>query len=66
MFDQFVTTLYSGKIHTEITRALIKGSKIIPIFHTFQIGEDSLKKASETYFENNTIPSEEVFVTALH
>ncbi|MFO7881590.1 MAG: hypothetical protein R6U52_03495 [Kosmotogaceae bacterium] len=66
MFDQFITTIYSGKIHTEITRALLKGNKIIPVFHTFQIGEDSLKNASDIYFENNTIPSDEVLVTSVH
>lgn len=66
MFEQFITTLYSGKINTEITRALIKGNKIEPIFHALQIGEDSLEKASEIYFENNTIPPDEVFVTSIH
>lgn len=66
VFDQFITTLYSGKVNTEITRGLIKGNKILPIFHTFQIGEGSLKRASEIYFDNNTIPPDEVFVTTIH
>ncbi len=66
MFNPLITTLCTGKNYTEIARFLVKGRSLSLTFRVLEFGPESLKKASQVFFEHNFLPVDEIFVTAIH
>ncbi|AFK06432.1 hypothetical protein Theba_0715 [Mesotoga prima MesG1.Ag.4.2] len=66
MFQSMITAVNSDEGYTEIVRAVVEGRYLKPVFSVLKLGSDSLEEASRVFEENNSLPADEIFVTAFH
>ncbi|MGD9907887.1 MAG: hypothetical protein AB7T02_05205, partial [Mesotoga sp.] len=66
MFQSMITAVNSDEGYTEIVRAVVEGRYLKPVFSVLKVGSDSLEEASRVFSENNSLPADEIFVTAFH
>ena len=66
MFQSMITAVNSDEGYTEIVRAVVEGRYLKPVFSVLRMGVNSLEESTKVFRENNTIPADEIFVTAFH
>lgn len=66
MFQSMITALNVDEGYTEIARAVIDGRYLKPVFSVLKIGPKSLEEAVRIFRENNSVPTDEMFVTCFH